>query len=804
MTAEAVAVSEVGLCRLLGSTKAGAVKEYAVYDIRIIAGGAEWQPAEAVSVTVRDPAIEAGARGLPNVARISAGRVISDTAVDSVTDGGREVEEVLFQADGFSAFMLYTYSAAFSCEGRIYGIPGNSSVLLSEVFSGLGIWRNAADAVEVSFSDPSLMAVSQTDKGWELTSVKAFSGGETLKVRFKNDSVLELRSAEISAGVEPDAAGQVIMTNDEAGCTDGLSFSDYRLLPEKTEIGGSDTMVSGLNAGLRLDTASYHGISSDTCLIYGKTIAAGESVSLDGSVAVFTFRDAAVDKTGAYHDVKLTLSDLHIKNAAGVPLSETVIARGGFTLCAAGNISGVSRAYLPVSVSVNVKLEIADSEGGTMSVRYSDIDQPDRTGAACTYDGEASERIRIVSGAASKAFVPVDSTLHVSTVSPGGTTADGLLFRGTEADVSTVISGFSMQAETDGGYSISWTGSGCGTQLIGEAHSFAIRPQYGEYGSESLSSGNTGGTVSMKGDHDGTEILWDETEHTEEGYTQRYFIDRRQSELIFSPAVGYRLSEVTKSVSSEPSSAKQSVLSQVADNRMTLTAEGDVFVDAYFEPVTETITIHKRALSGAPVKRTGFTVSGSSSVHGSFSLSGTTDENGDLTFEIPYGSAGDIYTITEATAAGAAGEDAVQYFTWSDEPQEFTFMVRESTVRVKTVIYGHSENGDAQPEEAFFINLEGDITAGLLLHHGETSKTIYCCSDGDSDIVNVSEIVPMGYSKGYYVTACVTAADGTVTDPAGAAVTVKPGDDVLITVTNIFEGSGYFVNGQYIPRKTGR
>ena len=59
--------------------------------------------------------------------------------------------------------------------------------------------------------------------------------------------------------------------------------------------------------------------------------------------------------------------------------------------------------------------------------------------------------------------------------------------------------------------------------------------------------------------------------------------------------------------------------------------------------------------------------------------------------------------------------------------------------------------------------------------------------------VNVSEIVPYEYAEGYTVTARIThAGSSTPVEETGKTVTVLPGDDVLIIVTNTFTPEPYF------------
>ena len=69
-------------------------------------------------------------------------------------------------------------------------IKGEGSILLSELFSRLGIQENAAEAVQVVFSNEELVKVEHTGEDWLLTSFKPFRTDETLTITMADRRVI--------------------------------------------------------------------------------------------------------------------------------------------------------------------------------------------------------------------------------------------------------------------------------------------------------------------------------------------------------------------------------------------------------------------------------------------------------------------------------------------------------------------------------------------------------------------------------------------------------------------------------------
>ena len=92
------------------------------------------------------------------------------------------------RGSGFSTFAGFTVDFAF--EGAEFSIPGNSSIMLSEVFDNLKMPLFVEDVASVTFTDYNLVTVEkQSDGDWLLTSLVAFQTDEKLTVTMMTGEV---------------------------------------------------------------------------------------------------------------------------------------------------------------------------------------------------------------------------------------------------------------------------------------------------------------------------------------------------------------------------------------------------------------------------------------------------------------------------------------------------------------------------------------------------------------------------------------------------------------------------------------
>ena len=185
---EAVPLTMDEMIAYFGEEMAASMGSYVAYDIKIMVNGEEWQPDATVSVTVREPglAVEEGEN-------LGVAHVNDETAeISDVAAGMDEEGEIVFDTDGFSLYIFYTFTVDFHYGETTFSINGRTSILLSELFEELGIERSAADVQELTFTDPTLVTVEKVEGDWKLTSLKAFSSYEMLTCVFGEDDVLEI------------------------------------------------------------------------------------------------------------------------------------------------------------------------------------------------------------------------------------------------------------------------------------------------------------------------------------------------------------------------------------------------------------------------------------------------------------------------------------------------------------------------------------------------------------------------------------------------------------------------------------
>ena len=103
--------------------------------------------------------------------------------LDAERDGDGNV---VFTTTSFSTFITYTVD--FHFDGIDFSIPGESEILLSELFAELEIYKDAATVTDVVFSNPELVAVEQVENDWKLISLQAFDTEETLVIYFNDGS----------------------------------------------------------------------------------------------------------------------------------------------------------------------------------------------------------------------------------------------------------------------------------------------------------------------------------------------------------------------------------------------------------------------------------------------------------------------------------------------------------------------------------------------------------------------------------------------------------------------------------------
>lgn len=111
---------------------------------------------------------------------------------------------VTFVTDSFSEFY---FTVDFHYGDKVLQMPGEGSILLSEIFTELGIDRAATAAEDVVFSNENLVTTQRQENGdWLLTSLAPFQTDETLYIMFADGSELVLKVTDQYKG--PTSGGQ--------------------------------------------------------------------------------------------------------------------------------------------------------------------------------------------------------------------------------------------------------------------------------------------------------------------------------------------------------------------------------------------------------------------------------------------------------------------------------------------------------------------------------------------------------------------------------------------------------------------
>lgn len=148
--------------------------------------GAQWQPDGTVRMELDMPGVKLHKNTRVYVVHVDDNGVASTIDAEVIADG-----RIAFVTPGFSTFAGFTVD--FEFEGIQFSIPGKSSITLTEIFEKLEIPLYAEDVVDVVFSDPSLIRVEKQAEGeWLLTSLKAFTTTESLKLTMADGEVYDI------------------------------------------------------------------------------------------------------------------------------------------------------------------------------------------------------------------------------------------------------------------------------------------------------------------------------------------------------------------------------------------------------------------------------------------------------------------------------------------------------------------------------------------------------------------------------------------------------------------------------------
>lgn len=344
-TIEAVTLSEEELVAYFGKNKASAMTSLVAYDIKILAAGEEWQPDDTVSVVICNPDIAVTKSDSFAVAHVDGKtETVSDVTAD-VTDAGN----VTFEAEGFSTYIIYTVE--FWYGEYMYSINGNSELLLSELFTALGIKADVSEAVSVEFSNPSLITVEQTETDWKLITEVPFLTEECLTVVLSDGTVLSIRVTDEYAPVE--GGGELIYGT----AADSWYVSDKLRMVE---------MTSGRNPSPISEDAYF----------YHTEIKASANYRENGSNVRYKFANGVND------DATHTFDTIEFRNAYCYPNNED--PENYYNICLKVHLNSTTSRTLRWTSSSANKTYLSSS-GGTPYLSVSVFTADTGQGALPTY-----------------------------------------------------------------------------------------------------------------------------------------------------------------------------------------------------------------------------------------------------------------------------------------------------------------------------------------------------------------------------------------------------------------------------------
>lgn len=176
-----------------------------------------------------------------------------------------------FDTDGFSVY-AFAFTVDFYYEGFEYHLPGEGSILLSQLLTMLCIERDVSEVASVSFSDPTLISVTRQGSDWLLTSLASFDTQETLTVVMENGDtysidVTDPKGYSFYFNVNDSAAGCVYSRSTQYGesltkavTNDGVCQSSVRPRSAETPTNGNFTASYGYEFHYWVrDGYIYHG-----------------------------------------------------------------------------------------------------------------------------------------------------------------------------------------------------------------------------------------------------------------------------------------------------------------------------------------------------------------------------------------------------------------------------------------------------------------------------------------------------------------------------------------------------------------
>ena len=131
-------------------------------------------------------------------------------------------DQVSFTTDSFSEYVLI-YTIDFTLDGYTFSYPGKIPFMLSDLLFGLHIDVNAADVVDIQFTNNDLFRVTPVDGDWEIEGIESFTTEEGMTLTMRDGQKIYIFATDPVEN--PTLSLPTPGTNQEGGTTMTASVS---------------------------------------------------------------------------------------------------------------------------------------------------------------------------------------------------------------------------------------------------------------------------------------------------------------------------------------------------------------------------------------------------------------------------------------------------------------------------------------------------------------------------------------------------------------------------------------------------
>ena len=278
-----------------------------------------------------------------------AAHFAGESAVD-VLDAAQREEAVVFMAEGFSVWGV-VYTVDFYLGDFEYHLPGEGYITLSDLFEELEIEADAAQATDVMFTNPELVAVVKVEEDTALSQIKAELGNESVNGDAEGEEQPEEEGEDeiIPAGTWLLVSLAPFDTEEKLTVTmeDGTVY-EIRVEDDATDY---TVLVNDRNGGYIGEAGSLHAFQKNSSGVYTYV----QDVQEDGEGHVQFFKHKAGQSAGSLSAVAKSGYDFVFWLV--VQSDGTMLTINGTTLIT-GQMTYTNALYIPCFAPTGAKLII--------------------------------------------------------------------------------------------------------------------------------------------------------------------------------------------------------------------------------------------------------------------------------------------------------------------------------------------------------------------------------------------------------------------------------------------------------------